>query len=305
MKTSSVWRAFAPGIYPRSEALVQATRDLARGRTGIEAVETQRRDDRERFVALQRECGLAPVSSGMLDWQDLFRPLVEASAGLESGPLVRFLDGNTFYRSIAVDGMVRLEAPVPAPPLVEPWLGTLPSPFALSCATGGAVGAATLAEAVLAPQIEAWAEESCALVVLAEPFLPRESERVDALLEALERLPGSVPLAVQLAFGNAAPLLGPLAQAPVDAVGVDFYATELEAVPAGFPKIVLAGVVDAASSLLEETHELATFARQLAARWPVGVALTPNGDLEHVPEAIAREKLRRLGLAAAALQERA
>ena len=31
-------RAFAPGIYPRSEALVQATRDLDRGRTSPEAV---------------------------------------------------------------------------------------------------------------------------------------------------------------------------------------------------------------------------------------------------------------------------
>ena len=32
-------QAFAPGIYPRSEALVQATRDLDRGRTTPEAVE--------------------------------------------------------------------------------------------------------------------------------------------------------------------------------------------------------------------------------------------------------------------------
>ena len=34
-------RAFAPGIYPRSEALVQATRDRDRGRTTAEAVDEQ------------------------------------------------------------------------------------------------------------------------------------------------------------------------------------------------------------------------------------------------------------------------
>ena len=38
-------KAFAPGIYPRSEALVQATRDLERGRTSQEAVAEQTQRD--------------------------------------------------------------------------------------------------------------------------------------------------------------------------------------------------------------------------------------------------------------------
>jgi methionine synthase II (cobalamin-independent) len=292
------WTALVPGIYPRSEALVQATRDLARGRTSAAEVEARRREDRERLVALQRECGLAPLSDGMLDRQDLFRALVEASVGLGSGPLVRFLDGNTFYRSITAEGTLRLDAPIPAPPLPEPWLGTLPSPFALAHATGGALSAPVAAAALLAPQLEAWAQGSCALVVLSEPFLPREPERVGELLEALARLPRPVPLALQLTFGDATPLLTPLADAPVDAVGIDFYATELEAVPVDYPKVLLAGVVDAASSLLEQPPELAAFARRLRDRCPAGVVLAPNGDLEHVPEQIAREKLRRLAAAA-------
>lgn len=289
--------ALVPGIYPRSEALVQATRNLARGRTTAEEVEARRRDDRERFLALQREHGLAPLSAGMLDWPDLFRPIVDAAAGLATGPLVRFLDGNTFYRSVAVDGAVGLETPITAP-LAEPWLGTLPSPFALAHAAGDAVAAAALAESVLAPQIEAWAAAGCALVVLSEPFLPREPGRVGELLEALACLPRTVPLALQLAFGDASPLLTPLADAPLDAVGVDFYATELDAVPTGFPKVLLAGVVDAAGSQLEHPEELVAFAQRVAARRPAGIVLAPNGDLEHVPQTIAAEKVRRLGTAA-------
>ena len=35
----------------------------------------------------------------MLRWQDLFRPLLEASEGLDPGALTRFLDTNTFYRA--------------------------------------------------------------------------------------------------------------------------------------------------------------------------------------------------------------
>lgn len=290
--------AAVPGIYPRSEALVRATRDLARGRTGPEEVEARRQDDRRRLLALQRECGLAPVVDGMLDWDDQFRPLVARSAGLASGPLVRFLDTNTFHRSIVVDGAPRLREPIPAPPLQEPWLGTLPSPFALACAAGGALSTAAAAEALLAPQIDAWSGAGCAFVVLSEPFLPREPERAGELLDALGRLPRPVPLALQLVFGDAGPLLPRLADAPLDAVGVDFYATRLVAVPNGFPKLVLAGVVDAASSQLEEPTELASFAARLRERCAAGVVLTPNGPLEHVPEAIAREKVRRLGTAA-------
>jgi methionine synthase II (cobalamin-independent) len=297
--------ACAPGIYPRSEALVQATRDLARGRTTVEAVEARRRDDRQRLLAVQRESGLAPLSAGMLDWQDIFRPLVEASDGLEAGALVRFLDGNTFYRAVDADGTPRLRAPLAAPELPEPWLATLPSPFALAHAARHALTAAALAEAVLAPQIDTWARAGCTLVVLAEPFLPRQPERVDELLAALERLPRPVPVALQLTFADASPLLAPLAEAAVDAVGIDFRATPLEALPVGFPKAVLAGVVDATSSLLEQPDALAELARALRARHPAALVLTPNGELEHVPETIAHEKLRRLGAAAVALREHA
>jgi 5-methyltetrahydropteroyltriglutamate--homocysteine methyltransferase len=294
--------ACAPGLYPHSEALVRSVRDLARGRATTEAVEAERRRDRERLLAAQRESGLAPRADGMLDWQDLFRPLAAASEGMAAGPLVRFLDGNTFYRAIEVTGRPRLRAPLPAPELSEPWLGTLPSPFALAGAARHAVPAATLAESVLAPQIASWGGAGCALVVLSEPFLPREPERAEELLAALERLPRPVPLALRMPFADASPLLGALADAPVDAIGIDLLATPPDALPARFPKPILAGVVDAATSLLEEPRELARLARALGRRCGAPLVLTPNGDLEHVPETIAREKLRRLGAAASELR---
>ena len=294
--------AFAPGVYPRSEALVAVGRDFVRGRASREAVERQRALDRQRLLELQRENGLAPQTDGFLDRPDLFRPLVEATDGLSPGALVRFLDTNTFHRAVVVEATPRLRAPLAPPPLPAGWLGTLPSPFALACATGDAVGAAALAESVLAPQIEAWAVAGCALVVLAEPFLPGRPHRVGELVTALGRLPRPVPVAVQLTFGDGTPLVESLADAELDAIGIDFRATPLDALPVGCVKPILAGVVDSASSLLEEPHELAAFARTVRARVAAPVALTPNGDLEHVPERIAREKLRRLGAASALLR---
>jgi 5-methyltetrahydropteroyltriglutamate--homocysteine methyltransferase len=298
-------KAYAPGIYPRSEGLVQATRDLDRGRTSAAAVEQQIERDFRDLVSAQERAGLTLISDGMLAWQDLFRPLADRSNGLEARPLTRFLDTNTFYRALLVDGEPRLREPVPPPALpTGRWLATLPSPLALSRAADGEAGAAVMAANVLAPQIEAYAQAGCALVVLSDPFLARE-EGVADLARALAELPHTIPLALQVPFGDAAPVLEELADAPVDAVGIDFYATSLDSVPRGYPKEILAGVVDARSSALEDPAEIARFVDGLLQRNAAGVSLATNGDLQFVPEPIAREKIARLGRAQDALQEAA
>jgi 5-methyltetrahydropteroyltriglutamate--homocysteine methyltransferase len=298
-------QAFCPGIYARSEALVQATRDLDRGRTSPEAVDEQFARDLEELVRVQQEAGLDPLTDGMLRWQDLWRAVAEASDGLEARPLVRFLDTNTFYRALLVEGDVRLREPLPPPDLPGRWMGTLPSPFCFARAANDAADALTLARDVLAPQIEAWAEAGCALVVLDDPFLAREPEGVDVLGDALTALPHPVPLHLRLPFGDAGPLLEKLAELPVDGVGIDFYATSVDVVPDDFPKTILAGVVDARSSALEEPEEVARFVEALRERRPAGLALVPNGDLQFVPEAIARRKVGALGRAAATIREEA
>lgn len=297
--------AFVPGLYARSEALVQATRDLDRGRTSTEAVERQVEVDQTAFVSAQQDAGLDLLADGMLRWQDHFRPLLEAADGLQTGALTRFLDTNTFYRapsattatpSLAAPLDERYVAPLPGPRLV-----TLPSPSALARGTG--VPPKTMAQTVLKPQLDALDAE---LVVLAEPFLAREetAELAD-LAEALEALKGGPKLAVWFAFGDARRLLeAGAADLPVEGIGVDFYATRLTDVPEGFDKLLLAGILDARSSLLEEPRELAEFAQRLGER-AERIALVPNGDLQYVSEPIAREKLARLGRARTATVEAA
>jgi 5-methyltetrahydropteroyltriglutamate--homocysteine methyltransferase len=288
-------QAFAPGIYPRSEALVQATRDLDRGRTSAEAVDEQVRHDLDELVRVQQEAGLDLLADGMLRWQDLFRPLLEGSDGLEPGPLTRFLDTNSFYRApTATSGEPRLGEPLDeryVAPLPGARIVTLPSPYALALGTG--IPAKVLATAVLKPQLEALDAE---LVVLSEPFLAREgAPGLAELREALEALAGGPPLALQITFGDARELLrNGLAELPVEGIGVDFYATHAADVPQGLDKLLLAGVVDARSSALEDPQEIAEFVERLGVE---RVALVPNGDLQYVSEPIARQKLARLGAA--------
>lgn len=296
-------KAFAPGIYPRSEALVQATRDLERGRTTQDAVEQQFERDFEALVGAQEEAGLDLLSDGMLRWQDIFRPLAEAAEGLAARPLTRFLDTNTFYRAVLVEGEPRLRDPLAPPDLpAGRWLATLPSPLAFSVAAAGEVSAQKLAANLLAPQIEAYTAAGCALVVLAEPFLAR-SGGSDELARALDELPRAVPLALQLVFGDAADVLKECERLDVAAVGVDFYSTSLDAVPEGFAKEIFAGVIDSRSSAVESPDEIAAFAGRLLERAPAGLSLSVNGDLQFVPEPIAREKLGVLGRARLPLKE--
>jgi 5-methyltetrahydropteroyltriglutamate--homocysteine methyltransferase len=295
-------QAFAPGLYPRSEALVQATRDLDRGRTTQEAVDEQVERDFAELLSVQQQAGLDLVADGMLRWQDHFRPLLEAADGLETGALTRFLDTNTFYRAPKSTGEPHLSEPLGeryVMPLPGPRLVTLPSPFAL--AHGTSLSPREVAAGVLKPALEGIDAE---LVVLAEPFLAREeSPQLDGLAEALELLDGK--LALWLEFGDAGPALrSGAADLPVEALGIDFYATHLDDVPEGFGKLVLAGVLDARNSLTEEPRELASFAERLSQR-AERVALVPNGDLQYVSEPIAREKLLRLGKAKTATTEAA
>jgi len=300
-------QAFAPGIYPRSEQLVQATRDLDRGRTSQESVDEQVERDLAELVSVQQHAGLDLLADGMLRWQDLFRPVLEASEGLETGALTRFLDTNTFYRAPhATTATPKLATPLDqrhVAPLPGPRLVTLPSPFALSQGTG--VPAHSIAENVLKPLVEALDAD---LVVLAEPFFGREETTSPSELEqALGALAGGPRLALQLTFCDARePLEQGLADLPVDAIGIDFYGTHLSDVPKGFDKLLLAGVVDARSSTLEDPRELALFAERLRNEREVEqIALVPNGDLQFVSERIAREKLLRLGTAKTATVEAA
>jgi 5-methyltetrahydropteroyltriglutamate--homocysteine methyltransferase len=298
-------QAFAPGLYPRSEALVQATRDLDRGRTTPEAVDEQVERDLAELITVQQRAGLELLADGMLRWQDIFRPLVEATEGLETGALTRFLDTNTFFRA---PGTPTAEPELRTPlderyiaPLPGPRIVTLPSPYALAQGTG--VAPKGMAEKVLKAQVEALDAE---LVVLEEPFLARDEASPAELEDALETLGGGPKLALWLTFGNAKSVLEQgLADLPVHAIGIDFYATPAEAVPEGFDKVLLAGVIDARSSVLEEPREIAAFVEGLHERGAEEIALVPNGDLQYVSEQVAREKLGRLGKARTATTEAA
>src|SRR5437763_10490811 len=169
--------AYQHGIYPRSEAVVAATRGIERERVTSADVDAAFERDLREFVDVQRAAGLDYFSDGLLRWQDIFRPLVDASAGLEARTLVRWFDNNSFFRAPDVVGELALPNPIPdtytwAGEVPTPRVATLPSPYMFSRATQGdrdVIG--ELTREVLAPVVRALGERGYEVIHLQEPWL--------------------------------------------------------------------------------------------------------------------------------------
>jgi 5-methyltetrahydropteroyltriglutamate--homocysteine methyltransferase len=303
--------SYLHGIYPRSEALVAATRDAERGRGTASDVQQQRRADGLALEALQREAGLDYVSSGMLAWQDLFRPLVAACPGWATGPLRRWFGNNTFIRVPVIRGAVELDRDLLAAETGE--VGTLPGPYTFSRVADTVldpdrlIGA--LAGGVLRPAAEELVARGARVVHLQEPSLAAHGIDSDcwpplAAAVRLVREGLDVPVVVHTYFGDATPWLGRLRTLPADAVGVDLTETDVAALAGRWHTGILAGCLDGRSSVLENAKATAALARRIIdiARPPV-LMLSPSCDMELLPRALADRKTRVLGAAASLLRE--
>ena len=314
--------AYQHGIYPRSEGVVAATRGLERGRTSMEEVDQAFRDDRQDFIAIQREAKLDYFSDGLLRWQDIFRPLVEASGGLDARTLIRWFDNNSFFRAPEVTGDLNLSASLPAAfqdddDLPVPRVATLPSPFLFSRAaqTHGDRNALMmdLTREILRPVAESLAGRGYEVIHMEEPWLPYFGlEPADwedfekALMEIRDGISSSSSsLVLHTYFGDVGPYVERLRRLPVDALGIDFVETDLDELGGTWDTGLLAGILDGRSSPIESTDGTVEFLHRVAeAISPPLLYLSSNCELEYLPRDIAREKVARVGEISERLKEK-
>ena len=100
----SMTKAFLTGIDPRSERLVEATRRHDRGLTTDEELKEALGDNILQLVHLQEEANFNYITDGLLNWQDLLRPIASRIEGISEGPLTRWFDNNSFYRRPVIVG---------------------------------------------------------------------------------------------------------------------------------------------------------------------------------------------------------
>ncbi len=318
-------KAMLTGIYPRSEALVQATRDYERGRIEEERLHQRLEADRRALFALQIKNDFDFLTDGLLNWHDEFRPLVSATSGLALGPLVRYFDTNTFYRQPVFEGAMKFD-----PQALEPyfrgrdsnhlWKATLPSPcclYAMSLGREDRLGKAM----DLLGQTACWlASQGCALIELQEPWLAYHSQKLEGaqkksyakalheFMAQVEELTGDMRIGLHLPFGDAAPLLEALWHVPWDFMGVDCYQTDLEALSRfdWRDRALLAGCINGRNSLVEDDGVVSAFVERLLEELrPKELYLGNNVPLKFVPEPIARRKVELLGRVKSSFEKRA
>ncbi|MCX7020738.1 MAG: hypothetical protein NTW26_00420 [bacterium] len=299
-----------PGIMPRSEGLVRATRDFERGRIERRELEEARRADAEDLRRLQE--GLPHVSPGMLAWGDLLRPFAGIIPGCAVGGLARFFETNSFWRTLelppdaAVDRS-RLEAWVERYFLAdglfkkeEGLVFTLPFPFVFRDFSRG-LGLPRIAE-ILTEAAEPLVKLPNKVLCLFEPGFgyrdfTDDDRRVGmefiGRLKALSPTPVYVvsaffPLGVDLAY---------FLDLPADGFGVDLYANPLDDVLDRLPdgKAFLAGVLNTGSTLVESPEVQRGVLERLRDGLPEDkIHLTPNGPAELLPRAVLEAKVANL-----------
>jgi hypothetical protein len=309
-----------PGIMPRSEELVRATRDFERGRTLRRELEEARRADAQGLRRLQE--GLPYVSPGMLAWGDLLRPFAEIIPGCTVGGLARFFETNTFWRTLelppdaAVDGS-RLDAWVQRYFLTdglfkkeEGLVFTLPFPlvfrdFSRGCSLEriaellirAAEPLVKLPNKVLCLFEPGFGYRDFAGGVARSARFSDDDRRVGA--EFIARLKALSPTPVYLVSAFF-PLGGDLEyflDLPADGFGVDLYANPLDDFLDRLPdgKALLAGVLNTGSTLVESPDVLRGVLARLRDGLPEDkIHLTPNGPAELLPRAVLEAKVANL-----------
>ncbi len=309
--------AYQHGIYPRSEALVQATRDMERGRTTSQAVDTVFEEDRAAFLAVQREAKLDYLSDGLLRWQDLFRPLVESTEGLDARVLVRWFNNNSFYRAPETRERPTFRALphwVVQNGIPEQRVASLPSPYLFSRAAQYDGDRdelmKTLTGAILVPAVTDLRRNGYTLIHLEEPWLGYHGieegswASFEAAISAVRAAAGDATLILHTYYGDAAPHAERLIRLPVDAIGIDFDETEADDLPAPWGTGLLAGVFDGRRSVTEASGDVSEFVAGVVERLqPTSLFISSGSDLELSGPQVAPEKVRALGRSAQMLRE--
>jgi 5-methyltetrahydropteroyltriglutamate--homocysteine methyltransferase len=310
------------GPFPRSEALVAATRDLDRGRIAPDAVQELFRTTEEEVVRLEQRLGFDHLTGGFLRWQDLFRPFAETWNGFTVGPVTRWFETNTFYRQPILhappERVANAIAERLSPAARAPGAGRakviLPGPYTftglLDNRSGETFeGLVHRLGRLLSEELRELKAAGYSTFQFQEPLLvvePPSGARAEAVVAAYRGLATAAEGATTIVwtfFGDAAPAWPLLTRLPVGVVGADLAETEPEHLaPFGDRRGLGLGVVDPRTTLIEEPAEVARVARAVVERVrPGALWLGPGAPLDLLPWEPATRKLHLLPAARQAL----
>lgn len=319
-------KTFIHGIYPRSQNLVRVTRDLDRGRAKASDYKRELGSDFNSLITSQKEAKFDYLETGLLNWQDIFRPIVEATDGLEAEVITRWFDNNTFFRQPRITKnklkfdekklakfLFRASGNQPASNASQSdagWKVTLPSPFtfAKSVDAGDWNFDKTLGEIteILSLVCDLLIARGVSFVQFNEPYLvyhEASNKDLNSFNKSIRKIIGKrngTKTSVQFYFGDVSKIIKKIDLSSFDVLGIDFYKTNPKSLPK-IPNDISAGIVEGRNSLIEEQENLVKFVSGLLNKTEGELYITNNSDLELLPQEVAAKKIKVLGKVAAAL----
>lgn len=301
------------GIYPRSGVLAQTTRDFERARVKKTDVAKKQKTDFTHLVSLQKTLSFAYIEDGKNSWQDIFRPLVLASSGMEVGALTRWFDNNSFFRQPIFNKKVTVSAKklnsffYTINPLGK-WKVTLPSPYTFAKLGNSNDNISfeerlAIATNIIVSVVQYLEKKGVAFIQLNEPYMPYHTAKKSDIvllqksLREIKKEANKTILAIHFYFGDAAEIAPYFFDTTiVDVVGIDFYKTAISNLPNNISVPIIAGILDGRNSLLENKFALKKFIELAVKRLnPPILYLSNNSDMEFLPETVASKKLHILG----------
>lgn len=307
------------GLHARNERTIQATQDWERSRINEVTLKESFDKDCESLVELQRHAGAEYITDGQitLAWQDLFRPISSGFEGLEPGPMVRWFNTNTFFYTPIVKSAISSDGKVLSRVIETRFVDhgsslkvILPDPLTfvelaedrhyrsrekLLFAYADALRNELRTLSSLGVKYVQFSAPSLVYRLKRKPFSRSElgqlGEAVRGALKGVSLRSGFYPF-----FGDASRYLPELFDAiPTDDIGVDLTQTDEASLPAT-QKGVIAGLIDARTTYLEDLESLATRVQAVTDRTGAKtIILAPSSDLRYIPRVSADEKLELLG----------
>lgn len=303
--------AYLGGIAARSQTYMRAHWDHAKGLLDDAALQDLRTREEADHATAQQDAGLDLTAPALVAWEDLLRPLATGLGGVEAEALSRYFETNTFYRRLHVTGEVLPPAdpavflkgsPIPA----GPWVLSLPSPHDAARRSRdeqyGDIEALSLAYGeALHPVVQAAVRSGAALVRFHDPsaLYPGTPLDLDALVVGLRAAARGAEETCTLHLTNGDPYDRPevLAENPLGGLSIEDPGRAPPddlSLPPGTRLSV--AVIHGEQSLVEDPRRARDRAAAVAEALGLPLWGITNGwDLDHVPHAIARQKIAVLG----------
>lgn len=299
-----------PGPYPRSEHLVSVSRDYDRQRATHHDLKLAWQDEILEYRELQK--GFEYISTGLFQWQDLLRPFVHLIPGAESDGLQRFYETNTFWRKVEFAYEPSLDNETleewiseyifseglfkPADPL----LFTLPFLFNFKDFSSGAddTHIGLLLEKIACKILSFPRKALCFFDPTFgwRPLSDEEKLLGKELILAIKQKT-QAPIYLWSCFFSLKHDADYLFSLPVDGFGIDFYSNSIDEVLMNFPadKMLLAGIINTQSTLMESKAAIESFISRVTARIPEEkLYIIPNAPAELLPRQVMDNKIKNI-----------